>query len=149
MSQRGSALLISLFCISLLMYMAAAFLSMSVNNYKMAKFEADSKKAMWIAEASIAQTIYSFKDSYFTNVQKVEEKEFAGGKYRVGSIPLRGLGVHETLIVGRGEYKKAKSAVNLLINIATPTDYAAFYQGNLDISGTQMIEQVIIGQVHV
>jgi hypothetical protein len=110
--------------------MAAAFLSMSVNNYKMAKFNADSIKTIWIAEAGVAQAIHDLRDAYFANKQKVFTQDFGGGELRVAQGTIRGLGIHETLIVSLGKYKLREQSLGTIIRISAPTDYILFYDGN-------------------
>lgn len=154
-NQRGSALLISLFCISLLMYMAAAFLSMAVNNYKMAKFNADSIIAVWLAEAGVAEGISLVRDDYFNNKYYLSpEREFVignpqgKGKFRFGIFTVRGVGTHEAQIVGYAEVKRSKAASGARTMIAVPSDYAYFVEGNGKFD-MRHLGRLIDGPIHL
>lgn len=147
LGEEGSAILISLFCISLLIYMACAFLTMSVNNYKMAKFTADSTKALWIAEAGVAQSIYDLREDYFAHEYQIKDENFAQGGYSSSIITIKGFGVHESLITSVGTYKNRKDAVGLIMRMATPTDSVLFFDGNA--KEKCMWRTVIGGPIHL
>jgi hypothetical protein len=127
--------------------MAAAFLSMSVNNYKMEKFNADSIKVMWIAEAGIAQILHDIRDAYFDWCELSDEEDYEeklksenGGyfpnfenKPRIKIVTREAntkegvLNTRESTLTSRVEVKGRKYAVQVRVaaNCAA-TDYILF-----------------------
>ena len=148
LNERGSALLISLFCISLLMYMAAAFLSMSVNNYKMAKFSADSIETVWVAEAGIAQMIHDLRDDYwaYTDLSEEQYKEVIESRHNPGNKyfpnfddkpkiktttlwnPKSVLHLRETTLISEASVRGRKARMECRVKVGSAaTDYLTLY----------------------
>ena len=132
--RKGSILILSMFLLTVVTLLGGIFLTMTVGNIKLLQKDSERQKAFWIAKAGIAELIYNLRQYYNLYEQYSGEKEFGGGKYRVGSATLIGRGYHNTLAVSVGQYPLestdvtniSKYALIAEVSMNTSTDYLHF-----------------------
>jgi hypothetical protein len=126
--QKGSVLVLAMVVLVMILFLAGIFLQLTLINIMHIIRESEREKAYWIARAGISQKIHDLREYYFLEQQKVEEKEFAGGKYRVALATLINQGFHKTLAVAEGTYEDTKYSFACEIEMNTPTDYLHFVE---------------------
>lgn len=143
---QGSVLILSLLITTILLLLGAVFLDLTIINIKNIQVgSVEVEQAFWIAKAGVAKTIHDLKENYFQNEQRLVEKKFGSGAYRVGVITLKEQGIHELLIISIGvilgdeEFEKYKNnllpetitkySIVTLARISSTTDYLYFMNG--------------------
>jgi hypothetical protein len=128
--EKGSILVLSLLVTAVLTLMGSIFLMATLTNYKWVMINGRELKAYWYAYAGINKAIYDLRDAYYDNDCKIEEQEFADGKYKIVVSSYESTGTHDILMLSTGEFEDEKVVVSSRIRLDTVSDYLYFFDGN-------------------
>ena len=153
-NSKGSVLVLGLLIMAMLLLFGGIFLSLTTTNYQMITVSSDLEKLRWIAGAGVNHGIYGIKKYYFEPEKFIpllkewsSGKDFGDGKYRIGIVPVIGLGIREISIVSESMLKEDHYAVLKRVVLSAPTDYVLFYNGNGYI-GVGTTYMYIKGPIH-
>lgn len=138
-NMKGSILILGLLLMSMLLLIGGVFLSLTLTYVKQFDIGAQELIAEYIARAGLHRILHDLRENYSDHDQQLIEVKFGQGKYKVGTVSLIGRGIHEILIVSKGEisgFSETQShqmAIGGVVSVNIPTDYALFSDGDENI----------------